>query len=62
MANEEFVKKYNLQPKAVEILAQVMATDYPSTFEENNCMKVVGYNSVFSDSSQGLVFFNIYQS
>ncbi|XP_010141243.1 PREDICTED: non-specific lipid-transfer protein, partial [Buceros rhinoceros silvestris] len=44
VANEEFVKRYNLQPKAVEILAQVMATDYPSTFEENSCMKVVGYD------------------
>ncbi|XP_059677734.1 sterol carrier protein 2 isoform X4 [Gavia stellata] len=44
LANEEFVKRHKLQPKAVEILAQVMATDYPSTFEENSCMKVVGYD------------------
>ncbi|NXC77161.1 NLTP protein, partial [Anhinga anhinga] len=44
LTNEEFVKRHNLQPKAVEILAQVMATDYPSTFEENSCMKMVGYD------------------
>ncbi|KFU86574.1 hypothetical protein M959_09835, partial [Chaetura pelagica] len=44
LANEEFVRKHKLQPKAVEILAQVMATDYPSTFEENSCMKMVGYD------------------
>ncbi|NXO79918.1 NLTP protein, partial [Sitta europaea] len=44
LANEEFVKRHKLQPKAVEILAQVMATDYPSTFEENSCMKMVGYD------------------
>ncbi|KAL2301925.1 hypothetical protein Nmel_011326 [Mimus melanotis] len=44
LANEEFVKRHELQPKAVEILAQVMATDYPSTFEENSCMKMVGYD------------------
>ncbi|KFO58611.1 hypothetical protein N302_09181, partial [Corvus brachyrhynchos] len=44
LANEEFVKRHKLQPKAVEIVAQVMATDYPSTFEDNSCMKVVGYD------------------
>ncbi|NWZ92541.1 NLTP protein, partial [Nesospiza acunhae] len=44
LANEEFVKRHKLQAKAVEILAQVMATDYPSTFEGNSCMKMVGYD------------------
>ncbi|XP_050757141.1 sterol carrier protein 2 isoform X4 [Gymnogyps californianus] len=44
LASEEFVKRHKLQPKAVEILAQVMATDYPSTFEGNSCMMVVGYD------------------
>lgn len=42
LASEEFVKRHKLQPQSVEILAQVMATDYPSTFEENSCMKMVG--------------------
>ncbi|XP_067157368.1 sterol carrier protein 2 [Apteryx mantelli] len=44
LASEEFVKRHKLQPKAVEILAQVMTTDYPSTFEENSCLKMVGYD------------------
>uniref|UniRef100_A0A8C0HKI0 Sterol carrier protein 2 n=1 Tax=Buteo japonicus TaxID=224669 RepID=A0A8C0HKI0_9AVES len=44
LASEEFVKRHKLQSKAVEILAQVMVTDYPSTFEENSCMKMVGYD------------------
>ncbi|XP_031458555.1 non-specific lipid-transfer protein [Phasianus colchicus] len=44
LASEDFVKRHKLQPQAVEILAQVMATDYPSTFEENSCMKMVGYD------------------
>uniref|UniRef100_A0A8B9TPK9 Sterol carrier protein 2 n=1 Tax=Anas platyrhynchos TaxID=8839 RepID=A0A8B9TPK9_ANAPL len=39
LANEEFVKEHHLQSQAVEILAQVMATDYPSTFEEKSCLK-----------------------
>ncbi|XP_025909803.1 non-specific lipid-transfer protein [Nothoprocta perdicaria] len=44
LASEEFVKKHKLQSKAVEILAQVMTTDFPSTFEENSCIKLVGYD------------------
>ncbi|NXR10117.1 NLTP protein, partial [Semnornis frantzii] len=44
LANEEFVKRHELQPKAVEILAQVMSTDYPSTFEGNSCLKMAGYD------------------
>ncbi|XP_074688116.1 sterol carrier protein 2 [Strix aluco] len=44
LASEEFVKRLKLQPKAVEILAQVMATDYPSTFEGNSCIKLIGYD------------------
>ncbi|NXC18420.1 NLTP protein, partial [Corythaeola cristata] len=44
LASEEFVKKHKLEPKAVEILAQVMATDYPSTFEKNSCIKLIGYD------------------
>ncbi|NWI20438.1 NLTP protein, partial [Crypturellus soui] len=44
LASEEFVKKHKLQSKAVEILAQAMTTDYPSTFEENSSIKLVGYD------------------
>uniref|UniRef100_A0A8D0DVI3 Sterol carrier protein 2 n=1 Tax=Salvator merianae TaxID=96440 RepID=A0A8D0DVI3_SALMN len=44
LASEEFVRKNGLESKAVEILAQEMTTDFPSSFEENSCIKVVGYD------------------
>jgi len=44
LASEEFVKRNNLEAQAVEIVAQAMATDLPSTFTEKDCMKIVGYD------------------
>ncbi|XP_011368777.1 non-specific lipid-transfer protein isoform X2 [Pteropus vampyrus] len=44
LASEEFVKKHNLQSKAVEILAQEMATDLPSSFEGKSIIKLVGFD------------------
>uniref|UniRef100_A0A8C4S4A0 Sterol carrier protein 2 n=1 Tax=Erpetoichthys calabaricus TaxID=27687 RepID=A0A8C4S4A0_ERPCA len=44
LANEDFVRKHALESKAVEILAQEMVTDLRSSFEENSCMKMVGYD------------------
>lgn len=45
LASESFVKKHNLQSKAVEILALEMATDLPTAFnKEADCMRVVGYD------------------
>ncbi|XP_061488996.1 sterol carrier protein 2 [Rhineura floridana] len=44
LASEEFVKKNGLELRAVEIVAQEMMTDLPSTFEENSCIKLVGYD------------------
>ncbi|XP_038522152.1 non-specific lipid-transfer protein isoform X1 [Canis lupus familiaris] len=44
LASEQFVQKYNLQSKAVEILAQEMVTDLPSSFEEKSVIKAVGYD------------------
>ncbi|XP_066548478.1 sterol carrier protein 2 isoform X1 [Amia ocellicauda] len=44
LASEEFVRKHGLEGKAVEILAQEMVTDLPSTFQEDSCMKMVGYD------------------
>lgn len=41
LANEEFVRKHGLQSQAVEIVAQSMATDFPSTFNEKSCIKLV---------------------
>ncbi|KAJ7394650.1 sterol carrier protein 2 [Desmophyllum pertusum] len=44
LASEEFVKKYGLEDKAVEILGMEMATDFKSTFNEESSIKVVGYD------------------
>ncbi|GAB1288723.1 Sterol carrier protein 2 [Apodemus speciosus] len=44
LSSEEFVQKHGLQSKAVEIVAQEMMTDLPSTFEENSVIKMVGYD------------------
>ncbi len=46
LASENFVRRHNLQGQAVEILAQVLTTDTPSTFEEKSAMKVVGYDMI----------------
>ena len=43
LASEDFVKKHGLESQAVEILAQSMATDLPSSFTEKNVMKVVSF-------------------
>ena len=43
LASEDFVRKHGLEGQAVEILAQSMATDLPSTFTEKNVMKMVTY-------------------
>ncbi|XP_019645644.1 PREDICTED: non-specific lipid-transfer protein-like [Branchiostoma belcheri] len=44
LCSEDFVKKHNLQAQAVEIFGMAMATDLPSTFDENSCIKMVGYD------------------
>lgn len=44
LASEEFVKSHGLEDQAVEILAIEMATDFPSTFEEKNPIKMVGFD------------------
>lgn len=43
LASEAFVRKHHLESQAVEIVAQEMATDISSTFEENSCMKMVSF-------------------
>ena len=42
LASEDFVAKHDLGDKAVEIAGQAMATDFPSSFEEKSCIKLVG--------------------
>lgn len=44
LASEDFVRKHGLESQAVEIVAQAMATDLPSTFEDKSCIKMVGYD------------------
>uniref|UniRef100_A0AAA9SDZ8 Sterol carrier protein 2 n=1 Tax=Bos taurus TaxID=9913 RepID=A0AAA9SDZ8_BOVIN len=44
LASEAFVQKHNLKPKAVEILAQEMVTDMPSSFEGKSIIKMVGFD------------------
>jgi len=52
LASEEFVKKRGLEAQAVEIVSQVMRTDFPSTFKEKNLMKVVGYDMTKSAAEE----------
>uniref|UniRef100_A0A3B3BSE0 Sterol carrier protein 2 n=1 Tax=Oryzias melastigma TaxID=30732 RepID=A0A3B3BSE0_ORYME len=44
LASEDFVKKHHLESQAVEIVAQEMVTDLSSSFSENSCIKMVGYD------------------
>ncbi|XP_008289106.1 sterol carrier protein 2 [Stegastes partitus] len=44
LASEGFVRKHHLENQAVEIVAQEMVTDLASTFDENSCIKMVGYD------------------
>ena len=45
IVNENFIRKHpEVQKNAVEILAIEMATDLPSTFDSNDCMRLVGYD------------------
>jgi acetyl-CoA acetyltransferase len=60
LASEAFVKKHGLGDQAVEILGMAMATDMPSSFADNSCIKVVGYDmtkqaaqSVYEQSGLG---------
>lgn len=47
LSSEDFVLKYGLQDKAVEIVAQEMMTDLPSTFEEKSIIKMVYLRFIF---------------
>lgn len=43
LASEAFVRRHGLESQAVEIVGLEMATDVPSSFNENSMMKMVGY-------------------
>ncbi len=42
LASEDFVKKHNLQDKAIEILAQTMVTDTGETFDSKSSINLIG--------------------
>src|SRR5262245_17659461 len=42
LASEDFVRRHNLQAKAIEILGMAMTTDFKSTFDEKSCIKLIG--------------------
>ncbi|KAF7998309.1 hypothetical protein HCN44_009707 [Aphidius gifuensis] len=44
LANQDFVRRHNLQHQAVEILAMEMTTDTATTFAEKSHIKIVGYD------------------
>lgn len=44
VVSEDVVKRLGLENQAVEIVSMAMATDLPSAFEENSCIKMVGYD------------------
>lgn len=41
LCSETFVRRYGLEPQAVEIVAQAMRTDFSSTFQESSSIKAV---------------------
>ncbi len=42
VASEEFVREHGLEKTAVEIAGMAMATDFPSSFGEKSCIKLIG--------------------
>jgi acetyl-CoA acetyltransferase len=42
LASEDFVRRHNLQAKAIEILGMAMTTDFKSTFDDKSCIKLIG--------------------
>lgn len=44
LCSEDFVHRHGLEAQAVEIVGMEMSTDLPSTFKDNSCMKIVGYD------------------
>ena len=42
VCSEDFVREHALEAQAIEILGMAMTTDFPSTFEEKSCIKLVG--------------------
>merc|ERR1712002_1225214 len=52
LVSEEFVKEKGLEKRAVEILGIEMTTDLPSTFEEESCIKTVGFDMAMTAANK----------
>ncbi|HAC78874.1 MAG TPA: lipid-transfer protein, partial [Deltaproteobacteria bacterium] len=52
VASEDFVEKNGLWDKAVEIIGMAMTTDFPSTFDEKSCIKLIGYDMTAKAAQQ----------
>jgi sterol carrier protein 2 len=44
LASEDFVKKHGLQSQAVEIVGMSMRTDIQSSFDDQSCIKIIGFD------------------
>lgn len=44
VANEEFVRRHNLEAQAVEIVGMELATDFPSTLNSKSSIQIIGYD------------------
>ena len=44
IASERFVDEHGLGDRAIEIVGQAMVTDLRSSFEDESCIKIVGYD------------------
>src|SRR5436309_12487804 len=55
VASERFVEEHGLWDQAVEIAGQAMVTDLTSTFDEDSCIKIVGYDMSREAARRALV-------
>ncbi|KRT79120.1 hypothetical protein AMK59_8617, partial [Oryctes borbonicus] len=52
IASERFVRSHGLEAQAVEILAMELGTDLATTFTDNSCMKIAGYDMTQSAANR----------
>lgn len=52
IASERFVRSHGLEAQAVEILALELGTDLQTTFTDNSCMKIAGYDMTLSTATR----------
>lgn len=52
LVSEAFVHAHKLENQAVEIIGMEMSTDFPSTFKENSCIKMIGFDMTRNAASK----------